>query len=277
MICPACVLLYVSSYPGRVRSTMELKYFETSAALPDWMADATCVAVSSGPEAVIKPINRNAGTIKATNLKEIFFIGIHFKLFHHFTRTDGACLVSTFLGFTISFVQTYEKIPLISHLCIRIMKIRLLLTGKTEEDFLKTGIREYEMRVKRYISFEIIEIPSLKNQVSFSHAEQKLRESELIQKQILPGDVVVLLDEHGKEMRSTEFASFLNKQFLSGNKTLVFLVGGPFGFDPSIKKRASIILSLSQMTFSHQMVRLFFTEQLYRALSILRGESYHHE
>ena len=173
--------------------------------------------------------------------------------------------------------ETYEKIPLISHLCIRIMKIRLLFTGKTEEDFLKTGIREYEMRVKRYITFEISEIPCLKNNVSLSHAEQKLRESELIQKQIFPGDIVVLLDEHGKEMRSTEFASFLNKQFLSGNKTLVFIAGGPFGFDPSLKKKASIILSLSQMTFSHQMVRLFFTEQLYRALSILRGESYHHE
>ena len=157
------------------------------------------------------------------------------------------------------------------------MKIRLLLTGKTEEDFLKTGIREYEMRVKRYLSFEITEIPSLKNQASLSHAEQMMRESELIQKQIVPGDVVVLLDEHGKEMRSTEFAAFLNRQFLSGGKNLVFVVGGPFGFDPALKARAGYLLSLSKMTFSHQMVRLFFTEQLYRALSILRGESYHHE
>ena len=93
----------------------------------------------------------------------------------------------------------------------------------------------------------------------------------------MPGDIVVLLDEHGREMRSTEFATFLNRQFISGGKTLVFIVGGPFGFDPSVKKQASFILSLSRMTFSHQMVRLFFTEQLYRALSILRGESYHHE
>ena len=157
------------------------------------------------------------------------------------------------------------------------MKIRLLVTGKTEDEFLKTGIREYETRVKRYVSFEITEIPSLKNQSGLSLDEQKLRESGLIQKQILPGDVVILLDEHGKEMRSTEFASFLNKQFLSGNKTLIFVVGGPFGFDPSMKKQAAGIVSLSRMTFSHQMVRLFFTEQLYRALSILRGESYHHE
>ena len=157
------------------------------------------------------------------------------------------------------------------------MKIRLLLTGKTDEDYLKTGIREYEMRVKRYVSFEIIEIPALRNLANLSQREQMLRESEVIQKQIAPGDIVVLLDEHGKEMRSTEFALFLNKQFLSGSKTLIFIVGGPFGFDPALKKKASIILSLSKMTFSHQMVRLFFTEQLYRAMTILRGESYHHE
>ena len=157
------------------------------------------------------------------------------------------------------------------------MKIRLLLTGKTDEDYLKTGIHEYEMRVKRYLSFDIIEIPALRNLANLSQGEQMLRESEVIQKQIAAGDIVVLLDEHGKEMRSTEFASFLNKQFLSGCKTLIFIVGGPFGFDPSLKKKASIILSLSKMTFSHQMVRLFFTEQLYRAMTILRGESYHHE
>ncbi|MEI7663286.1 MAG: 23S rRNA (pseudouridine(1915)-N(3))-methyltransferase RlmH [Bacteroidota bacterium] len=157
------------------------------------------------------------------------------------------------------------------------MKIRLLLTGKTEEEYLKTGIREYETRVKRYVPFEITEIPSLKNQASLSHAEQMQRESELLQKHIVQGDVVVLLDENGKEMRSTEFASFLNRQFVSGGKNLVFIVGGPFGFDPVMKKQANAMLSLSRMTFSHQMVRLFFTEQLYRALSILRGESYHHE
>jgi 23S rRNA (pseudouridine1915-N3)-methyltransferase len=157
------------------------------------------------------------------------------------------------------------------------MKIRLILTGKTEENFLKTGIREYESRVKHYVPFEIVEIPGIKNQASLSQSEQKLRESELIQKQIVPGDIVVLLDEHGKEMRSTEFAAFLNKQFLSGGKNLIFVVGGPFGFDPALKKQAAGMLSLSKMTFSHQMVRVFFIEQLYRALSILRGEAYHHE
>jgi 23S rRNA (pseudouridine1915-N3)-methyltransferase len=157
------------------------------------------------------------------------------------------------------------------------MKIKLLLTGKTEEEFLKTGIREYETRIKRYIPFEIVEIPALKNAANLSPAAQNTRESVMISKQFLPGDVIILLDEHGKEMRSVEFASFLNKQFLTGSKSLVFVVGGPYGFDPSLKKQASSILSLSKMTFSHQMVRLFFTEQLYRGLTIMRGESYHHE
>ncbi|MEI6174316.1 MAG: 23S rRNA (pseudouridine(1915)-N(3))-methyltransferase RlmH [Bacteroidota bacterium] len=157
------------------------------------------------------------------------------------------------------------------------MKIRLLLIGKTEEDYLKAGIREYETRIKRYVPFEITEIPSIKNAASLSQVEQTQRESDMMRKYIQPGDVVVLLDERGKEMRSVEFSSFLNRQFISGGKTLLFIVGGPFGFDPEFKKQASVILSLSKMTFSHQMVRLFFTEQLYRALSILRGELYHHE
>jgi 23S rRNA (pseudouridine1915-N3)-methyltransferase len=157
------------------------------------------------------------------------------------------------------------------------MKVRLLVIGKTEEDFLKEGIREYEMRIKRYITFEIVEIPALKNAASLSMAEQLARESAMLRKQFLPGDVIILLDEHGKEMRSTEFAHFLNRQFLLGSKTMIFVVGGPYGFDPSLKKQASSILSLSKMTFSHQMVRLFFTEQLYRGLTIMRGESYHHE
>jgi 23S rRNA (pseudouridine1915-N3)-methyltransferase len=157
------------------------------------------------------------------------------------------------------------------------MKIRLLFIGKTEEDFLKTGIFEYESRIKRYIPFEIIEISALKNRAALSQVEQNHRESELIIKHIQPGDTVVLLDERGKEMRSVEFASFLNNQFITGSKNLIFIVGGPFGFDPSMKKKASFILSLSKMTFSHQMIRLFFSEQLYRALTILRGEQYHHE
>jgi 23S rRNA (pseudouridine1915-N3)-methyltransferase len=156
------------------------------------------------------------------------------------------------------------------------MKVRLLLTGKTEEEYLKTGVREYETRIKRYIPFEIVEIPALKNASGLSVAEQLAREAVLITRQFQSSDIVVLLDENGTEMKSQEFSRFLNQQFLSGGKNLVFVVGGPFGFDPALRKQASYALSLSKMTFSHQMVRLFFTEQLYRALTILRGESYHH-
>ncbi len=157
------------------------------------------------------------------------------------------------------------------------MKIRLIVVGKTEEEFLRTGIREYTGRVNRYVPFVITEIPALRGASALSQPEQVKKEGELLARQLQPGDIVVVLDERGREMRSSEFAGFLNRQFLSGSKQLVFIIGGPFGFDEEIKKKASVILSLSRMTFSHQMVRLFFTEQLYRALTILRGESYHHE
>jgi len=157
------------------------------------------------------------------------------------------------------------------------MKLRLLVTGKTESEYLKTGILEYVTRVKRYVSFEIVEIPVLKNTSSLSVTEHKMKESVLIMKHIQPGDFLVLLDEHGKEMNSAGFAEFLNQRFLSGGKETVFLIGGPYGFDESFRKRADYILSLSKLTFPHQMVRLFFVEQLYRALTILRCESYHHK
>ncbi len=157
------------------------------------------------------------------------------------------------------------------------MKIRLLVIGKTEEEYLRQGISEYAGRVKRYVPFEILEIPSPRNISSLSLAEQKSKEAELIEKQIRIGDLVVLLDEHGQELTSTAFSKFLNQRFLSGARSMSFIIGGPFGFDESLHKRADFILSLSKMTFSHQMIRLFFTEQLYRALTILRGESYHHD
>jgi 23S rRNA (pseudouridine1915-N3)-methyltransferase len=157
------------------------------------------------------------------------------------------------------------------------MKIRLLVTGKTEEEYIRIGIREYGSRIRRYVPFEITEIPAIRNTSSLPVTEQKSREAEAILKQIQAGDILVLLDEHGKEMTSAGFAKFLNQRFLSGSKGLLFVVGGPFGFDESLRKAAHHIISLSRMTFSHQMVRLFFTEQLYRALTILRGESYHHE
>ncbi len=157
------------------------------------------------------------------------------------------------------------------------LKIKLLLIGKTDEAWLREGISDYIGRIKHYVPFSVTEVPSGKDSRSVAQQVLKLREAELLLKHISGSDYVVLLDEHGPEMRSVEFAGFLNRHFNTGNRTLVFVAGGPFGFDESLRKRAQMVLSLSKMTFSHQMVRLFFTEQLYRALTILRGESYHHE
>src|SRR5690606_424596 len=123
----------------------------------------------------------------------------------------------------------------------------------------------------------IIELPELKNTKHLSEAQQKAKEAELLFKQIQPADFLILLDEKGKEFSSVKFAEFLNKKMLSSVQHLVFAIGGPYGFDDSVYSRANEKLSLSRMTFSHQMVRLFFTEQLYRAFTILKGEPYHHE
>lgn len=157
------------------------------------------------------------------------------------------------------------------------MKVTLLVIGKTEEKYLREGIAEYEARVNRYATFSIHEIPAIRDAKSMPIQEQKKREAALLEKHIGENDLLVLLDEHGKEMGSVEFASFLNRRFSTGRKNLVFVVGGPYGFDGSLMQRADDVLSLSKMTFSHQMVRLIFTEQLYRALTILRNESYHHD
>jgi len=157
------------------------------------------------------------------------------------------------------------------------MKIRFIVIGKTDEGYLKTGISEYMTRLKHYITVEYTEIPALKNSSSLTMQEQQSREKDLIEKHLKPGEAVVLLDEHGKQMTSPELASFLNRKMVSGTKSLVFIVGGPFGFHSDLIKKKLEMLSLSKMTFSHQMVRLVFTEQLYRAFTILRNESYHHE
>jgi 23S rRNA (pseudouridine1915-N3)-methyltransferase len=157
------------------------------------------------------------------------------------------------------------------------MKLILLVSGKTEERYLRDGFWEYEERIKRYAGFEIRDVGSLKNTASMPVPEQKRREAEMFLRHIGTGDIVVLLDERGKEMRSVEFAAFLNRNFISGNKNLLFLIGGPYGFDELLKKKSEISISLSKMTFSHQMVRLIFAEQLYGALTILKNESYHHE
>jgi len=157
------------------------------------------------------------------------------------------------------------------------MKVKLLAIGKTDEPYLIKGMKEYENRITRYLSLEVVEIPGLKNASHLGKQEWKAKEAAKILPFFTGSDIIILLDERGKEMTSVEFSSLLNQQFISGSKNLVFVIGGPYGFDESVKKKAHLQLSLSRMTFSHQMVRLFFLEQLYRALTILRNEAYHHE
>ena len=157
------------------------------------------------------------------------------------------------------------------------MKIKLLSVGKTEEAYLREGIGIYEGRIRRYLPYENIVLPSLKNAKNMPVDEQKRREGEMILQAISASDTIVLLDEAGKEQASVEFAGMLRQYMNSGIKNLIFVIGGPYGFSPDVYKRANAKLSLSRMTFSHQMVRLFFTEQLYRAMTILNNEPYHHQ
>lgn len=156
------------------------------------------------------------------------------------------------------------------------MKICFLVIGKTVEEFLKQGISIYEKRLKNYIPFEIRTLPELKKTSGLSFDQQKTMEGKVLLDSIVPSDYVVLLDEGGKEFSSTDFANFLQKQMLQSTKSMIFVVGGPYGFSKEVYNRADEKISLSQMTFSHQMVRLIFTEQLYRAMTILRNEPYHH-
>lgn len=156
------------------------------------------------------------------------------------------------------------------------MRAELILVGKTTDRHFSAGIDDYTERVKHYMPFEMRVIPELKNTKSLSTGQQKDKEGEAIMRMVGEGDTVVLLDEHGKEMRSVEFASWLQKKQATARK-LVFVVGGPYGFSSAVYSRANELISLSKMTFSHQMVRLVFAEQLYRACTIIKGEKYHHE
>ncbi|MGJ1420927.1 23S rRNA (pseudouridine(1915)-N(3))-methyltransferase RlmH [Sphingobacterium spiritivorum] len=157
------------------------------------------------------------------------------------------------------------------------MKITLICVGKTDEKYLIEGIEKYTGRLKHYITFGMVIIPDLKNSKNMSQAQQKEKEAALILKHISPQDTVVLLDEYGKEYRSVDFSRYLEKNMLNSTQHLVFVIGGPYGFDQTIYDRSVQKISLSKMTFSHQMIRLFFVEQVYRAFSILKGEPYHHE
>ena len=157
------------------------------------------------------------------------------------------------------------------------MEIELLTVGKTTIKFVIEGIEEYTKRLKHYIGYRIIPLPDIKKNASLSADRQKEAEGEIILSKIQTSDYVILLDEKGREYTSMEFAGFLEKQMIAGRKKVVFVVGGPYGFSPAVYGRADGKVSLSKMTFNHEMVRLFFTEQVYRAMTILRGEPYHHE
>lgn len=157
------------------------------------------------------------------------------------------------------------------------MDIELITVGKTTIGFVEEGIAEYCRRLKRYIPYGIMQLADVKNAGKLPEQRQKELEGERILAALQSSDYVVLLDERGREYSSIEFSAFLEKRMLSGLRRLVFVVGGPYGFSEAVYARADSKLSLSRMTFNHEMVRLFFTEQVYRALTILRGEPYHHE
>ncbi|MBC2846160.1 23S rRNA (pseudouridine(1915)-N(3))-methyltransferase RlmH [Winogradskyella flava] len=156
------------------------------------------------------------------------------------------------------------------------MNIKLITIGKTDNKNLQSLIEDYTKRLSHYIRFEFDIIPDLKNVKNLSEAQQKEKEGELILSKTQKSDVLILLDENGKQMDSVAFSSYLQKHMNSGIKTLIFVIGGPYGFSEAVYKRANEKLGMSKMTFSHQMVRLFFIEQLYRAFTILRNEPYHH-
>ena len=157
------------------------------------------------------------------------------------------------------------------------MHLTLLTVGKTDIPWVRDGLEMYVSRLKHYVPFELREIPELKGVSALSREQIKEREGELILKQLKPSDEVILLDEHGREYRSVELADWLGRRLSASGRDLVFVIGGAYGFSDAVYGRAGGKLSLSKMTFSHQLVRTIFAEQLYRAFTILCGEPYHHE
>ncbi len=157
------------------------------------------------------------------------------------------------------------------------MKILLLTIGNTDKNYMKEGIDDYVKRLSFYLPFEIKVIPDLKNRGSISVDLQKEKEGQLILNQISPGDFMILLDEHGEEFTSISFSGWIEKKMIVGTRQLVFVIGGPYGFSKMVYQRSDLKISLSKLTFSHQMVRLIFVEQMYRAMTIIKNEPYHHE
>ena len=156
------------------------------------------------------------------------------------------------------------------------MTIKLLALGKTDNKQLQTLIADYQKRLSHYIKFEFEIIPDLKNSKNLTEVQQKQKEGELILNKLQPTDILILLDENGKQMDSIAYSHYLQKHMNSGIKQLVFAIGGPYGFSDEVYNKSNGKLSLSKMTFSHQMIRLFIVEQLYRAFTILKNEPYHH-
>ena len=156
------------------------------------------------------------------------------------------------------------------------MKTLLLQVGKTVNKHFTAGVDDYVERISHYMPFDMVTIPELKNTKNLTEEQQKHAEGELILKQLQTTDTVVLLDEHGMELRSIEFARWIAQKQQTARR-LIFIIGGPYGFSPAVYQRANEQLSLSKMTFSHQMIRLIFVEQIYRACTIIKGEPYHHE
>jgi 23S rRNA (pseudouridine1915-N3)-methyltransferase len=157
------------------------------------------------------------------------------------------------------------------------MKIALVLTGKTTDKHVADIADLYLSRIRKYISFEIIIIPELKNSANLPFQDQKIKEGKKILKVTDSDDYIVILDERGREFRTVEFSAWMEKLFMISTKRIVFVIGGPWGFSNEVYKKADFMISLSRMTFPHQLVRLLFLEQMYRAFTIIRGEQYHHE
>ena len=157
------------------------------------------------------------------------------------------------------------------------MKIQLLAIGKTTTSYLQQGIDIYTKRLTHYVPFEFKILPDVKNTKAMTSDVQKIKEGEMFLSTIGPGDFIVLLDERGKEFTSRQFSEFIERKMVEISRNLIFVIGGPYGFSDEMYQRADMKLSFSKMTFSHEMIRLFFVEQVYRAMTIMRGEPYHHD
>jgi 23S rRNA (pseudouridine1915-N3)-methyltransferase len=157
------------------------------------------------------------------------------------------------------------------------MKIVLLQTGKTTEKYISEGVEEYSGRIRKYNPFEIITLTDLKNTKNMPVSEQKIKEGKKMLESVVAEDFIIVLDEKGSEFSTSEFAGQLRKIFLQSKKRIVFIIGGPYGFSEDVYRRADMKMSLSRLTFSHQLVRLLFAEQLYRVFTVIKGDPYHHE